>query len=163
MKKSKKAKEYVVLHYPARTVRFSDGGEIEMPPIELRYSSDVFAQLKHAMKVEVIDDALLYAPEHPVNLCLWDSNGPLRKKGDPPPGVRKFYAVEGDRPAVSVGLACSEQALGFLVHKPDGNQIGFVLNREQLIGLRDYLTAQLPRVLAVEEAETTSCQTEAVG
>jgi hypothetical protein len=147
MAKAKPKETMVEVRIPARTARFSGGQTLEFLPTVLKYERGYLAQLTHAMKVvEVAKDGVaVYFPENAVDLLLWSSNGAL-EPGDPP-GFAKVNGEGGDKlPVVGVGLTDSERALGFLVHKPDGNRLGFVLNRPQLEALRDFITAQLPRV-----------------
>jgi hypothetical protein len=146
----KKAKEMVTITIPAREARFPGGQVLQLPTVNYSLPAGELAQVVHALKVLHIErpGIGLYLPENPVHLLLHDTNGPI-EPGDPP-GVRKLPGAgldaEAKRPAVSAGLTDTETAIGFIVYKPDGNDLGFVLNRSQVEALRDYLTAQLPRV-----------------
>lgn len=149
MKKPKKEPE--TYSVPARTARFSGGQAVEIPPIKLGMPPGQLGELRHAMKVlrfDTIDGQLVgaYVPENAVDVLLWTSNGPHPEHPADPPGYTMVAGEGEELPIVGVGLADSERALGFLVFKPDGNKLGFVLNRGQVEALRDYLTVQLDRL-----------------
>lgn len=83
--------------------------------------------------------------EQHVNLKVWPRDGVLLTVPMKPrywPGLKSRRGL----PEISVGRAASKRTLGFTVYRGDKELTAFVLDRDQVIALRDHLDYQIRRL-----------------
>jgi hypothetical protein len=88
--------------------------------------------------------------EQHVNLHLWPGDGFVMNAGYRRANRFVICRTKPGQPEVSVGRADSKSTLGFTVSRTDGVNYklltAFVLDRDQVIALRDHLDYQIRRL-----------------
>lgn len=101
---------------------------------------------RRTKKVRVTRTEVMKRDERRVDLTLWWMNGALY--------VVRGRGRRGTLPQVEVGRTDSKTGMGFIVdtgrepawNKSKGKYVTFVLDRNQVVDLRDYLGSQLRRL-----------------